>query len=266
MSKVIRAAQWQTDSYVIEPPPPPPKPEPEEDENAGPVFDEEAQTHMLAEIAEKQQKAEQMLKDAEAAADAMKQDAQNEHDRLLEEAKKECEDLRAQARQEGHEEGLAEGRKDGEAAVREEMKQMLLEGNEKAMKTLQDAREAADDYMSRAEQDIAKIVMRVVEKILPQHFLDVPQVVIPVVQQAILKVRDQKEINVHVPPDSYDMILMARDELRTILTDGTAVLEITSDESLSPGDCVIETPNGGVDARLMTQVELLRQAVQGVLS
>ena len=88
----------------------------------------------------------------------------------------------------------------------------------------------------------------------------------PVVREAIKRVRDQKEIKVHVEPDSYDLILMARGEFQSMLTDGTAVLEIISDETLKPGDCVIETPNGGVDARLLTQIELMKDAIKSVLN
>ena len=58
---------------------------------------------------------------------------------------------------------------------------------------------------------------------------------------------------------------MAQDEFRAMLTDGTAHLEIKSDDSLKPGDCVIETPNGGVDARLQTQIEIVKQAILNML-
>ena len=105
-----------------------------------------------------------------------------------------------------------------------------------------------------------------IEKILPQHFLDTPQVILPVVREAIKHVRDQKEVKVHVEPDSYDLVLLARGEFQSMLTDGTAILEIISDEALKPGDCVIETPNGGVDARLSTQLGLMKRAVESVLN
>ena len=42
--------------------------------------------------------------------------------------------------------------------------------------------------------------------------------------------------------------------------------QIQADEMLHPGDCVIETPNGSVDARLATQLELIKSAVQEVMS
>ncbi|MBO4780265.1 MAG: flagellar assembly protein FliH, partial [Selenomonadaceae bacterium] len=116
------------------------------------------------------------------------------------------------------------------------------------------------------EDEIVKVLMMAIDKILPQHFLDVPQVILPVVREAIRHVRDQKEVKVHVEPDSYDLILMARSEFQSMLTDGTAILEIVSDDALKPGDCVIETPNGDVDARLSTQLNLMKSAIQSVLN
>ena len=101
---------------------------------------------------------------------------------------------------------------------------------------------------------------------MPQHFLDVPQVVLPVVRDAIARVRDQKEVKIHVEPNSYDLVLMARNEFQSMLTDGAAILEVVSDDTLKPGDVIIETPNGGVDARLLTQIELMKGAIQAVLN
>ena len=106
--------------------------------------------------------------------------------------------------------------------------------------------------------------MEVADKILPQHFTDVPQVILPLVRQAVLKVRDQSQIVIHVCPESYDMVLMAKAEFQSLL-EGNSVLTVKSDESLANGDCVIETPNGTVDARLATQLELIKKSVQDVM-
>lgn len=239
-------------------------------------IDEEALNTMLAEIAAKEQRAIQKLKDAEVQANILKQEAENERQRLLDEvkaeserAKADIEKAKAEARKKGHAEGFKEGQEKGhEEGVKAATKQFadtLQEANAKAEQTLQNAKEATAEYFVRAEQDIAKIVMLAIEKILPQHFLDVPQVVLPVVREAIKKVRDQKEIKIHVAPDYYDIVLMAKGEFQAMLTDGTAILEVVSDSALGEGDCVIETPNGGVDARLLTQIELMKDAIQSVI-
>lgn len=250
--------------------------EPSEVKTSAPAVDEEAVNTILSEIAAKEQRAIQKLKDAETEANILKQKAENERQEMLDKAKVEIEKAKAdlekakadavkQGREDGRKEGLKKGREDGVKAVKKELADKIKDTNQKAQKTLQDAKEATAEYFIRAEEDIAKIVMLAIEKILPQHFLDVPQVVLPVVRQAIKQVRDQKEIKIHVAPDNYDIVLMAKAEFQSMLTDGTAVLEVISDDVLSVGDCVIETPNGGVDARLLTQIELMKNAIQSVL-
>ena len=121
-----------------------------------------------------------------------------------------------------------------------------------------------ETYVQEAEKQIVTIVMEVADKILPQHFIDVPQVILPLVRKALLKVRDQSQIVIHVCPESYDMVLMAKAEFQSLL-EGNSVLTVKSDESLANGDCVIETPNGTVDARLATQLELIKKSVQDVM-
>ena len=235
----------------------------EDDEKAG--FDEETLNNMLAEIAAKEQRAIQKLKDADTQSEIIMQAAKNEGEQILQNARDEADEMKVKAVQSGHEEGYKDGHEEGVKAAKKELADTIKQANAKAEKTLKDAKAATADYFIKAEEDIANVVMLAIEKILPQHFLDVPQVVLPVVREAIKQVRDQKEVKVHVCPDSYDMVLMGRAEFQAMLTDGTAVLEVVSDDSLQPGDCVIETPNGGVDARLLTQIELMKNSIQSVL-
>lgn len=297
-TKIVRYAPY-VEPVVIEAPKPPPPPESEVPEGPPPPSDEELREReekvrndeanaerLLAEAYQKSQEAEDKLKEADFQAKLLVQQTQDECDQILAEAKKTTEadakkafeEARKKGYDEGHAaglqdgtekgyaEGLEKGRVDGEAAVREELKETIATANAKAEKTLNDAKTNTAEYFIRAEDDVAKVVMRAIEKILPQHFLDVPQVVLPVVRDAIKYVRDQKEIKIHVEPNSYDLVLMARNEFQSMLTDGAAILDVVSDETLKPGDVVIETPNGGVDARLLTQIELMKGAIEAVLN
>ena len=91
-----------------------------------------------------------------------------------------------------------------------------------------------------------------------------PQIILPLVKEALLKVRDQSEIHIRVAPANYDLVLLARSEYQGLL-EGQALLEVHSDENLSQGDVVIETPNGNVDARLSTQLGMIRKSIQDVM-
>lgn len=248
--------------------------------------DEENAQRMLEEAYQKSHDADEKLKEADFQSKLLVQQTQDECDKILADAKKSSEENAnktfAEAQEKGYDDGFAKGhdegyekgydegttkgRADSEEAVRNELRETIDAANAKAEKTIQDAKEQTSEYFIRAEDDVCKVVMLAIEKILPQHFLDVPQVVLPVVRDAIQRVRDQKEIKIHVEPNSYDLVLMARNEFQSMLTDGAAILEVVSDETLKPGDVVIETPNGGVDARLLTQIELMKTAIQSVLN
>ncbi len=248
----------------------------------------------IAEIERKTKLSEEILLEAKATkeqADLLKEnaekiraEAQEESGRTIEQAKqimadaeqfmtdtkKQAEQVLEDARKEGyelgHKEGVEQGIKDGREHIEQELADIVRQANDKAQKTINDAKEQTSEYFIRAEDDIIKVLMMAIEKILPQHFLDVPQVILPVVHESIKYVRDQKEIKIHVEPDSYDLILMARNEFQSMLTDGTAIIEVVSDEALSPGDCIIETPNGAVDARLSTQINLMKSAIKSVMN
>ena len=99
MSKVIKAAEWRERPLVIRAPEPP-KTVAEDVEHAG-SLDEEAQQRMFAEIAAKEQQADELLRNAQTESEVLKQEAQNERERLLEETRQECEELKAQARETG---------------------------------------------------------------------------------------------------------------------------------------------------------------------
>lgn len=246
------------------------------------VADAESKSAILLEEAYKRSHdAEEMYKDADFQTKLLIQQTENKCDQIIadtkkrseEDAKNAYEQARAKGQAEGNKKGYSEGykdgvqqgRNDGEKAIRQEMKDTINQANAKAQKTIQDAKTQTEEYFVKAEDDIVKVVMQAIEKILPQHFLDVPQVILPVVREAINYVRDQKEVKIHVEPESYDLVLMARSEFQSMLTDGAAILEVVSDEALKPGDVVIETPNGGVDARLSTQLELMKDAIKTVL-
>ena len=233
---------------------------------------EEQVKQMLADIEGREKSLAQKFIDLqkdEKKIKSKKQMTDAECERILREANESAEQIRTQAHDEGyqvgHEKGFDDGYKEGEKAAHDDLKEIIVNANAKAEKTIQDARNATADYFVRAEDDVARILMIAIEKVLPQHFIDVPKDILPVLREAINHVRDQKEIKVHVEPNSYDLVLVARGEFQSMLTDGTAVLEIVSDDALKPGDCVIETPNGGVDARLSTQIELMKNAIQSVM-
>lgn len=264
MSRVIKGAIYDDEPLVVAVPVSLTEKGDAEGENGNQLMTPEDQEHLMAEIHAKEEKASQLLKDAQVQAEILRQEGKAQADKLLLDAQAQVESIQEEARQKGYEQGLEEGRKAGQEQVLQEQHHILVEGNSNAERTLAEARESCRDYVIGAENAIAEMVLKIANKVLPQHFIDMPQMILPLVQEAIQKVKDQPHVIVRVAPESYELVMMAQSEFQAML-EGSGTLEVKSDESLKSGDCLIESPNGLVDAGISTQLGLIEKAVRNVM-
>ena len=261
MSRVLKGVVWKDDPHIVDAP----KFErPVAVENAEPELDDETRENIMQNIRQKEERADQMVKDAQIASEIIKQEAKAEADKLLEEANQQIEQIKDEARNAGMEEGLELGRQEGMEQIKQEQHQIIVDANAKAENTIKIAQEEAMEYVTKAENTIAEMVMAIADKVIPQHFIDMPQLVLPLVQNAIEKVKDQPSVVIHVAPDVYELVLMAKTEFLSKM-EGKAELTIVSDETLKVGDCVLESPNGTIDAKLSTQLEMIKQSIRDVM-
>lgn len=211
------------------------------------------------------------LDDLRKKADLIMQDAQENKEKLLGEAKEEAakkieaangkvEEITQAAKEGGHQQGYKEGLEQAKL----EQKEKIKAANEKAVNIIDEAEKQINSYYKKAENDIVDIVMLVSQKIISQQVSNMPQLILPVVQAALKKVQDQASIEVRVPPDAYDLVLAAKSELQTMLK-GNAKLAVKPDESLMPGDCWVETPDGSIDAKLLSQLNEIRKSLKEVV-
>lgn len=261
MSRVIKGAIYDDEPLVVAVPV---STAGEADNQSSLLMTPEAQEHLMAEIRAKEERAGQMLKDAKIQAEILRQEGKAQADKLLLDAKTQAQAILEEARQNGYDKGLEEGRKAGIEQVAREQHHILVEGNSNAERTLAQARESCRDYVIGAENIIAEMVLKIANKVLPQHFIDMPQTILPLVQEAIRKVKDQPHVIVRVAPESYELVMMAQSEFQAML-EGSGTLEVKSDESLKSGDCLVESPNGLVDAGISTQLGLIEKAVRNVM-
>lgn len=294
MSRVIKAAQWETEPHLVKVVKLGPTVEELEAEAAAAALEEEGGELFERREAEREQEARQRIADLEATMKARLADVENkqaEIDRLLNDTKLKCamQEAEAQekkrllleeaqtkieadsaaalaaAKEQGSREGYEAGYQEGLKAAQDEQRQAILDANALAEKTIADAKADKLNYLVEAEEQIAGMVLDIADKILPQHFIDIPQVILPLVRKAVMKIKDQPEVIVRVSPDQYDLLLLAKNEFQSLL-EGQGTLEVKSDETLSVSDCVLESPAGNVDARLSVQLEAVKAAVRSRLS
>jgi flagellar assembly protein FliH len=179
-------------------------------------------------------------------------------------ADEEAAKLRQKAYDEGFESGFAEGQARGEAAGLEQAKDAITAAAERAAKLLAMAQEQADEAFANAERQVVELALAVAGKILARQVVENPTVVLPIIKTALDRVQDQEQITIRVHPECFELVLAARPELQAGLA-RASTLNVAADAALKAGDCIIETPYGTVDARIDTQMELVKAALRELL-
>ncbi len=260
MSRVIKSAIWQDEPKVVERPAK--IASPTEAENLAAQISPEAQMIMLQ---EKEEQVKKMRMDTETFRNKVFADVQKEADIIKSAAEAAAVELKAAAEAEGQETGYAAGYEAGLKAAQAEQRAAIDAANEKAARTLAAAQEKMRNCLLLAERQIVDMTLHIVDKILPQHFIDVPQVILPLVRRALEKMKDQSGIVIRVAPDNYEFVIMAKNEFQAMLEGNNEPIQVQADPSLQNGDCVVESLNGSVDARLATQMELIKKSIQEVM-
>lgn len=184
-------------------------------------------------------------------------------ERCLSEANQQVAPIKQQAYDEGHQQGYQEGFTQGQQAGRADIEQVINQTVAKTQQVLAAAEQAAKQMILAAEGQIVEIALAVARKILAYEIAENPMVVLPLVKAALQKVSDQEEVVIRVSIDDFDAVLMAKTDLQMMVGREHA-LKIIVDRTIESGSCVIDSSYGTVDARVDTQFETIKKALQGV--
>ncbi|MDO8527185.1 MAG: type III secretion system stator protein SctL [Deltaproteobacteria bacterium] len=179
-----------------------------------------------------QDKAVQILTDAQQEATKIRQEAEH----LLSQVKEETEKAKAK----GYEEGRAEGMGELTAEVLK-------------------ARKLKEEFFATAEPDIIKLVLSIAEKVLGKLVEEHKETVLAIVRQALEKTLGDR-ITIRINPEDLKR-LRAEDLQFKDLLDRTRQLHFKEDEAIQKGGCIVETEIGTIDAQLETQLKAIRKAL-----
>jgi type III secretion protein L len=145
----------------------------------------------------------------------------------------------------------AEGYEDGMNAGRMEIAERMLDSVTKTV-----------NYVSSLEKSVVDIVMKALRKILG----DMPDRdrVAQVVKSALAVARTQRTVTVRVHPEDADHV---RSQITLITKPYPAVqfLEVTADNRLQRGSCLLESEIGVVDASLEIQLKAIENSLARTL-
>lgn len=189
----------------------------------------------------------------------------------------------------GYEEGFAQGLAEGLAQGAEEAKQVArraaheaerdrLVKNERLVQELKQEAQAAfdarlaqlnkliaalspqiDARVQAAEDDILALCFEVVHRMLGENALR-PEVLQAQLKQATDAMRNRRLVAIHLHPDDLAVLEKAGTAPATG-GDRDGVQWIASNE-VELGGCIVQSPEGGLDARFETQLQALRELLQ----
>ncbi len=195
-------------------------------------------------------------------ADKLLQESKEQAQSMINEAEQKAESIKEEAHRVAYETGYKEGMEKAQA----EQKSILKEASVKASGLLTQANKEVKEDIFQHKTELVEVIMQIAEKVMRKRFEDMPPAILPLVQDALQKMRDETQVVVRVSPTDFSFVLPVRAELKKILSSTNATLEIEVDDSLKAGDCWVETPNGSVDARLEQQIAVLKKALEGAVS
>jgi flagellar assembly protein FliH len=164
--------------------------------------------------------------------------------------REELDTLRAQARDEGHAEGLAQGRRDGEAEFAERLR--LVD------ELFVSARDAIEKNLDGMADTAVDITFEAITRILGDRFIDKAGTE-AAVREVIRQSKERSKLVVRVAPADFEALSTRRTELVDGLNVGQ--VELVADDLVELGGCVLETPSGSLDGRLEIQLQRLRDTL-----
>jgi len=208
--------------------------QPSEDTDATRQQELEAQTLLLA-----QAEAKKIISEAKAQAAA-----------VLAKAEAELERQREKGYVAGWEAGLAAGQQEAEAAWQGRLAELELQRQELIKK------DAA--WLREAEQEVLELSIAVAERVIAYKLQHDDAAVQAALRQVLQTAQGCREALLTVSPDDFAHLWPKRREWQNVLP-GIKEFELKADPDLEPGDIILQTNQGTIDARLDVVLEKVAQ-------
>ena len=162
----------------------------------------------------------------------------------------------ARAREIGRQEGLAQGRGQGEQRARSELTPL----HERLARTIADLSGTRDAFRHEAEEDVVRLALGVAKRILHRELSIDPEALTGVIHVALGKFDARELHRVLVSTEDHAVISAAVQGLRL-----PRRVEVVADPTLERGAALFETVKGTLDASVDTQLDEIERGFLDVL-
>ena len=192
-------------------------------------------------------------------------EAEEEAKKIIENAKKDASKIKEKAEKEGYDNGYQKGKDEG---YEEGLEQGYEEAKNKAQQKLKDLNTIShkiDDYFERELEnlpaEIIELAVKIASKIVNKELDFNPELINNIIFDLLEEIGEtHQDIVIKISPDLENYINEV--DIENYLNHES--MEFIADESLSAGDCIIETEYGGKDATIENKLELIeKKLLQG---
>lgn len=103
-----------------------------------------------------------------------------------------------------------------------------------------------DRWLDQCQTETVRLGVAIAERLLRRTLATHPEAVIDLVRSTLEWSVGADQLSVRLHPADAELVTSATASLQA---DNCATLKFVADESLARGDCVVDTPNGQIDAR-----------------
>jgi flagellar assembly protein FliH len=181
---------------------------------------------------------------------------------IITDANAQAEQIRAAALKDATQKGFSQGIENADEHIKKQTEentrtqvgsqiQTIIPSVENVARLLENEKEK---WISDWEGSVINLVLLIAEKIVRTKLDLNPELSQEMIRGALELAAGQRHITVTMNPVDVEILGDKSEEVVSVLA-GCGQAEIRTDESISPGGCVIESRQGTIDARLETQIE-----------
>ena len=201
------------------------------------------------------------MADIEAQARAMIARAKQEAEKILADARVLGEEIKRKAHSrglaggydDGVTQGVEEGGKLGHAQALEEYRARFTQVVEALSAATTQIEERRRELDSDALRDVIGLSVRIAERVTKRQGMYDPEIVLGNVRECLQLIVGAHDLRIAIHPDQKSLLADSLPRLKMEMPSLQHV-ELTEDESISPGGCRIFTRQGQIDADLDTQL------------
>ena len=198
---------------------------------------------------------------AELILDQAREEAQQILDQARDRALQEQEEIRAGARDEGYREGYAQGiAKAMDDSVRDrEATAARLEKEVQAF--LEKASLAREEMLLQSRDELLELCLSIAEKVVRVSLKSSSEVIVRMIQTATERMKRQEWVHIYISGCDARQLAQISPALTSTLgalSQHIKVVPMGDDEG---GTCIVETPDGIVDASVSTQMSNIRDVL-----